>query len=161
MAEMPDPINRFFAYEHPTAIVAAEGTLSDGAKVAVVDPACGINVVFELPPAEFAALALLMLRAIAAGKSERSASAGYLKKAELFSKLKHLLEIDDPQTVARSIYRLRERLSHAARSVLNEAEAHDWSRSLIEHSRFGYRISIPSKQLHLDVLDAEKLPPLD
>lgn len=143
---------RLFPYRHYSAVLTALGGFIEGGRIAVIEDSRSIDIELDIPPVEFTLLAILLQRSVQRA-DEDSTRTDFVSKHRLFQQLKRLYLIEDPRTVARTVFRLRERLKHAVREKLGETESHAWSRSFLEHSRLGYRISAPAGNLRLALLD--------
>lgn len=143
-----------YPYQHYTALLTALGNFIDGGRVAVIEDARSIDIEFDVPPLEFTVLTVLLQRSLETS-DEDEMRVEFVSKTRLLQELKRQFQIDDPQTVVRTVFRLRERLKNAVLKKLDESEAHAWSRSFLEHSRFGYRVSVPRVNLRLAILDEE------
>ena len=155
MSENTQSTGQLFEYQHSNVFLAALGTHRDGGRVAVIDDHLSIKAEFDVPSIEFTILTLLMERALLVRSVDDGPMIGFVSKSQLLLQLKCLFLIEDPQTVTRTVYRLRERLSKEVLRKLGKTKAHEWSRSLIETSMLGYRISIPPQNLRLDLLDSD------
>jgi hypothetical protein len=164
---MPDAVplappvgSELFPYRQPTAHVSAEGTCDAGGRVAIVDHALSLSFGLELPPVEFTLLAVLIDRALAVEAGDGPLAAGFLPKSQLFGSLRRLAQLEHAQGVTRSVYRLRERLRESVRGKLGDSHARQWSRTLIESSLLGYRVSVPPGQLRLEAWESDTLQAL-
>lgn len=154
MTEFIQSSDGLFPYQHYTALLTALGNYGDGGRIALIDDARSIKLELDVPSVEFAVLVLLMQRALREPVEDHP-GIGFYSKSQLLLGLKRLFLIDDPQTVPRTVFRLRERLRRAVQRKLGEEDAHAWSRSFIEHSFLGYRVSVPRENLRLVLLESD------
>jgi hypothetical protein len=146
-----------FPYFHPRAWATAEGRFYDGGRTAYRDDDTQLSLELDLTAAPFSVWALLMRRAVNAAREGLPPAAAFATRQELFHSLKRLFGVSNPDVVAKNVCRLRKQFREAVQSSMGANRARAWSKSLIEHTMLGYRVSIPPERLEIAVFDADRL----
>ncbi len=118
------------------------------------------EVQFEVPPALFDLLAILILAAHEPIPATASwIPPGFITPEELVRQLTRRGGGNprdpwyDGEHIKRAIYRLRQSL---AKALFPQRDGTAWSHRFVEHASLGYRLSTPTSNLQLAILDTQR-----